>query len=150
AADLEWFWGARGRVSEGRARLERLLTRFPLREVVGSRAASQARAFLTAGHLATFQRDFEAADGYLRQSLAVYEQLENGGGMCDALYSLQSNTSEQGDYAAARPFLERGVALSRTMAASARGDPTVAAWQLGMGLVGLGRLAALEGDARVA
>jgi hypothetical protein len=126
------------------------LTRFPLREVAGTRGAGHARALLAAGHLATFQRDFEAADGYLRRSLAVCEQLEDQVGMCDALYSLHSNAQEQGDYAAARPFLERGVALSRTQAASARGDQAVTAWQLGMGLMGLGMLAAVEGDARAA
>jgi DNA-binding NarL/FixJ family response regulator len=70
--------------------------------------------------------------------------------MCDALYALHTNAQEQGDYAGARPFLERGVALVRTVAASARGVDAVTSWRLGMGLVGLGMLAALEGDARAA
>jgi predicted ATPase len=96
ATDLEWFWGARGRVSEGRSRLEALLARFPLRAATGARAAVHARALLAAGRLATFQLDIPAADEWLRQSLELCEQLEDGPGMCDALYGLSLGATRGG------------------------------------------------------
>src|SRR5215472_10111317 len=147
ATDLEWFWGARGRVSEGRSRLEALLARFPLRAATGARAGVHARALLAAGRLATFQLDISAADAWLRQSLELCEQLEDGPGMCDALYGLSLNKQEQADYAAARLLIERGLALSRALATSSGELDLAMDLRVGVGLVGLGVTAALAGDA---
>jgi tetratricopeptide (TPR) repeat protein len=150
ASDLEWFWGARGRVREGRARLEALLARFPLKLAAGTRATVHARALLAAGRLAYFQLDFAAADQWLQRCLALCEQLEDLPGMCDALYGLATSMQERGDYAAARQAAERGLALCRGLAASTKEVDSAIAWRLGVGLVGLGIVAAMEGNSREA
>jgi predicted ATPase/DNA-binding NarL/FixJ family response regulator/transcriptional regulator with XRE-family HTH domain len=150
ASDLEWFWGARGHSHEGRARLEALLARFPLRMAAGTRGSVHARALLAAGRLASFQLDFAAAEQWLQRSLEVCEQLEDPASMCDALYGLGTNAQEKGDYAAARQAMERGLALCRGFAASAREVDGAMSWRLGVGLVGLGIVAAMEGNSRAA
>ncbi len=143
AVDLLWLWGARGHIAEGRSRLEALLERFPLRTAHAPRVLVHASALQAVGRLATLQRDFGAAFAYQQQSLELSEASGDAGSMCDALYGLGFAAHEQGDYAAAQKYLDRGVALCRSLAAS---NEATTMFRLGQGLVGLGVLAHDQGD----
>ena len=148
ASGLEWFWGVRGHITEGRTRLETLLARFPLRDNAGPRAAVHARALLATGRLAMLQADLDASEAWLQHSLDVFEGLGDRAGMSDALYWLGIDAQERDDPSAARPLMERGLALSRALAASSPVADRSAFWRVGVGLVGLAMTAAFEGDAR--
>ena len=150
ASGLEWFWGVRGHITEGRTRLETLLARFPLRDNAGPRAAVHARALLATGRLAMLQADLDASEAWLQHSLDLFEVLGDRAGMCDALYWLGIDAQERDDPSAARPLMERGLALSRALAASSPVADWSALSRVGVGLVGLAMTAAFEGDARAA
>jgi predicted ATPase/DNA-binding CsgD family transcriptional regulator len=143
---LVWFWGVRGHIAEGRARLEALLGRFPLQAARGPRAAVHASALEAVGRLATLQRDFVAALTFEQQGLELSEVLEDRAAMSDALYGLAFTAQEQGDYTAARRYLERGVAISRALAAGGGVVDAATFYRIGKGLAGLAVLAHDEGD----
>ena len=147
AADLEWFCGANGHITEARTRLETLLTRFPLRENGGARAGVHARALLAAGRLALLQRDFDASVDWLQRSLELYEALGDRAGICDALQALAIVGQEQDDMRIARPPTERSLEVARALAA-AHPDDASTVWRVGASLIGMALVTAREGDPR--
>ena len=146
AVALVWFWGVRGHITEGRARLETLLARFPLRTHSGPRAAIHALALQDVAGLATLQRDFAAAFSFGQQALQISEAMDNQPGVCDALYRLAFTAQQVGDNTASRGYLERGVVIARDLARSAQPLDPATVWRVAQGMTGLGLLAHDEGD----
>ena len=146
ALALVWFWGVRGHITEGRRWLEALVDRFPLRTMQGPHAAVYASALQAIGRLATLQRDFAAASARHQESLRLSEALEDQTRMCDALYGLAFTAQEQGQHAAARRYLERGVALSQAHAETTALTDDETLYRLGQGLHALAVLAHEDGD----
>ena len=74
ASALCWFWYVRGRRSEGRALLGRLLAASPTR---GAATVARAKAMGAAGYLAHDGRDYVPARALLDESLALAQELDD-------------------------------------------------------------------------
>ena len=104
------FWDMREHLIEGRARLETVLR---LAGAGYSRERARIAQFL--GAFATAQGDFAAAEGFLEQSLALYEKLDDRWGIATALNAQGVSERDRGDYAAAQDSFERSLARWRTL-----------------------------------
>jgi predicted ATPase/DNA-binding winged helix-turn-helix (wHTH) protein len=149
-AELEWgfrlcvalfrFWDMREHLSEGRARLETILS------LAGEqRPRDRARILHFLGALTTSEGDYQDAENYLKQSLALYEELEDDSGIAASLNALGIAARDRGDYASAQKNLERSLACWRMLSdrlaiarclhnlanvAKVRGDYSRARWAL--------------------
>ena len=104
------FWDMREHLIEGRARLETVLR---LAGAGYSRERAKIAHFL--GAFATAQGDFAAAEGFLEESLALYEKLNDRWGVATALNAQGVSERDRGDYAAAQDSFERSLACWRTL-----------------------------------
>jgi predicted ATPase/DNA-binding winged helix-turn-helix (wHTH) protein len=118
--DLDWgfrlgvalfrFWDMREHLTEGRIRLETLLS------MAGSeRPRERARVGHFLGALTTAQGDYPAAEHYLQQSLSLYEELADNSGVAASLNALGVSARDRGDYASAQSNLERSLACWRVL-----------------------------------
>jgi predicted ATPase/DNA-binding winged helix-turn-helix (wHTH) protein len=118
--DLDWglrlcvalfrFWDMREHLTEGRARLETVL------HMAGTeRTKERARVLHFLGALATAQGDYPAAEGFLDQSLSLYEELGDQSGIAASLNALAVSARDRGDYAAAQSNFERSLACWRLL-----------------------------------
>ena len=118
--DLEWafrlcmalfrFWDMREHFDEGRARLETVL------QMAGTEYKKErARVSLFIGALVTPQGDYTAAEHFLNQSLALYEELGDEPAIAAALNALGVSARDRGDYAAAQSHLERSLDCWRNL-----------------------------------
>jgi predicted ATPase/DNA-binding XRE family transcriptional regulator len=130
AVALSAFWRRRGHLVEGREWLERLL-----RQGGGLPPAIHARAQHRAGSLARYQGDFPAATVYLETALALYREVEDQGGICDALNLLGGIARERSEWAVAEDHFEECLSIARTLddrgriANALSGLGVVARWQ---------------------
>ena len=118
--DLEWglrlcialfrFWDMREHLTEGRTRLEAVLT---LAEDQYSK--QRAKLYIFLGALSTAQGDFKAAGSFLDQSLRLYEQLEDASGIAASLNALGVSARDRGDYDSAQVNFERSLAYWRAL-----------------------------------
>ena len=118
--DLDWglrlcvalfrFWDMREHLTEGRARLETIV-----RMAGSERTRERARVFLFLGALATAQGDYPAAERFLKQSLTLYEDLDDPSGIASSLNALGISARDRGDYSAAQSNLERSLACWRLL-----------------------------------
>ncbi|MGI8916035.1 MAG: ATP-binding protein, partial [Chloroflexota bacterium] len=130
ATALCWFWFVRGRRSEGRAWLERLLTPF-----LGdsASAATRAAAFSAAGFLAHDQRDYGPARAWQDESLRLAQAVRDDRAIAVARGLLGYLALHQRDFARAKDFLEVSLVSYRALR-----DGWGAAWVLNaLGLVAL-------------
>jgi len=104
------FWEMREHLAEGRDRLETLLR---LSGVGHPRNRARVLQFL--GALTSTQGDFPAAEQYLEQSLAVYEDLGDEWGIAASLNALGVSARDRGDYAVAQTHFERSLACWRVL-----------------------------------
>ena len=104
------FWDMREHLAEGRTRLETIL---PLTNVGHQRERAKICIFL--GALATAQGDFPAADFFLHQSFALYEEQGDRRGIAASLNALGVNARDHADYELARRNFERSLACWRTL-----------------------------------
>jgi predicted ATPase/DNA-binding winged helix-turn-helix (wHTH) protein len=104
------FWDMRDHLNEGRARLETILS---LANSGYMRERAKVCIFL--GALSTAQGDFPAAQQFLRQSLALYEELNDRWGIAASLNALGISARDCGDYPAAQSYLERSLEYWRTL-----------------------------------
>ena len=91
--DLDWglrlcmslfrFWDMRDHLIEGRARLETILSL-----ANSGYARERAKLCIFLGALSTAQGDFPAAQQFLRQSLSLYEELNDRWGIAASLNAL--------------------------------------------------------------
>jgi predicted ATPase/DNA-binding winged helix-turn-helix (wHTH) protein len=118
--DLEWglrlcialfrFWDMREHLTEGRTRLEAVLT------LAGDQYSKQrAKVYIFLGALSTAQGDFSAAGRFLDQSLRLYEQLEDLSGIAASLNALGVSARDRGDYDSAQVNFERSLAYWRAL-----------------------------------
>jgi predicted ATPase/DNA-binding winged helix-turn-helix (wHTH) protein len=118
--DLDWglrlcmalfrFWDMREHLIEGRAQLEAIL-----RLASSGHAKERAKVGIFLGALSTAQGDFPAAERFLKQSLSLYEQLEDRWGIAASLNALGISARDSGDYPGAQSNLERSLACWRTL-----------------------------------
>lgn len=135
------FWDMREHLSEGRTRLE------TVRTMAGTEhSRERARVSLFLGALATAQGDYQAAEGFLKQGLSLYEELDDEPGIAASLNALAISARDGGDIAAAQANFERSLACWRLLSdrsavarclhnlanvVRARGDYPRARWALG-------------------
>jgi predicted ATPase/DNA-binding winged helix-turn-helix (wHTH) protein len=149
--DLDWalrlcvalfrFWDMREHLTEGRIRLEAVL------RLAGAECSKdRARVSHFLGVLAAAQRDYPAAEHFLRQSLSLYEELRDESGIAVSLNALAVVARDRGDYFAAQSNFERSLACWRMLSdrlaiarclhnlahvVRVRGDYPRARWALG-------------------
>lgn len=120
ARDLDWglrlcmalfrFWDMREHLTEGRTRLEAILT------LAGDEYSKQrAKLYIFLGALSTAQGDFRAASRFLNESLRLYEQLEDLSGIAASLNALGVSARDCGNYDSAQANFERSLACWRTL-----------------------------------
>jgi len=119
-ADVDWalrlsvslfrFWDMREHLTEGRARLETVL-----RLARDDRPRERARVLHFIGALASSQGDYPAAQQFLRQGLALYEQLEDEPGIAASLNALAVSERDGGNYCSAQNNFERSLACWRIL-----------------------------------
>jgi len=139
---LFWFWTVRGYMIDGRARLEALLARFPLRSMGDARAHVHAEALDAVGHMAAAQSDFVAGTEFEQQALAIYEHLDDADGAISALDALAVIARKQNDLEGATRYLQRILDRLRDSNAITADAPTLA-----LALANLGTVAHERGDA---
>ena len=118
--DLDWglrlcmalfrFWDMRDHLIEGRARLETILSL-----ANSGYAGERAKLCIFLGALSTGQGDFPAAQQFLRQSLSLYEELNDRWGLAASLNALGISVRDSGDFQAAQSYLERSLDYWRTL-----------------------------------
>jgi tetratricopeptide (TPR) repeat protein len=134
------FWDMREHLTEGRARLETVLT------LAGDEyPKDRARVAQFAGALASAQGDYPAAENLLSQGLSLYEELGDESGIAASLNALAVTARDRGDYASALKNFECSlvwwrrvsdrVAIARCLhnlatVLRARGDYSRAEWAL--------------------
>ncbi len=103
---LQWFWQRRGHLSEGRRFLDRTLVRSHERMVLG-----RAKALNAAGMIATFQVDIDQVELLCKESLALFQQLEDKQGIAFSLFWLASVAGARNNLDEARLMLEEAMTL---------------------------------------
>ncbi len=118
--DLDWsfrlclalfrFWDMREHLTEGRARLEGIL------QLAGA-GFSKERAKVShfVGSVATAQGDFTVATRFLEQSLWLYRELDDQGGIGVSLNAMAITARDRGDYLAAQKNFEQSLACWRSV-----------------------------------
>jgi predicted ATPase/DNA-binding winged helix-turn-helix (wHTH) protein len=104
------FWDMREHFVEGRAMLESLL-----RLVEAGYVKERGRICTFLGALATSQGDFEAADAFLKQSLAFYRELNDQWGIAASWNALAVATRDRGNFDEAESYFEKSLACWRTL-----------------------------------
>ncbi len=132
AGALRWFWFIRGHWSEGRAWLERALTRKS--EAPGSEAA---RALLGAAMLARFQGDLGQARAWCEDGLAMSRNLGDKESLAWFLVWLGALKLHEGHYGRAAILFEESLIPSREL-----GDKAL----ISTALADLGVVARIQGD----
>ncbi|MCU0489236.1 MAG: tetratricopeptide repeat protein [Anaerolineales bacterium] len=95
ACSLGVFWRRRGRYSEGRAWLEKLLPHLNADCISES---LRARTLQAAGALAYRQGDWKSAQDWLEESLALFQSCEDPAGISRVLFDLGWIAIDQGDW----------------------------------------------------
>jgi predicted ATPase/DNA-binding SARP family transcriptional activator len=110
AGALTWFWYLRGHYREGRELLHRALaTNGPVSP------AARAKALEGAGMLAFLMCEYDDASSLLIDSLTLYRELDDAGGVASALQVLGSVARERADYPTAVAYHEESLSLWRGM-----------------------------------
>jgi predicted ATPase/DNA-binding SARP family transcriptional activator len=109
AGTLGQFWEMRSpHWSEGTRWLKAALEKSG-----GAPPSMRAKALLAAGTLLFRQWHFEQAAPFLQESLILYQELDDKGGIADALYWQGCHAFRQKDYVEATRLLEQSLALYR-------------------------------------
>jgi predicted ATPase/DNA-binding CsgD family transcriptional regulator len=117
------FWSLRDNRSEGSVWFERILARNPAASL--SVKAARAKALCGAGFLASWKRDLEGATAFSQESLALFRELGDEGGMGVALYNLAVVANHREDYRQGKRLAEESAALLRKV-----GDKGNLIWSL--------------------
>jgi predicted ATPase/DNA-binding winged helix-turn-helix (wHTH) protein len=141
--DAEWglrlgaalfrFWETREYLTEGRARLGKLL-KLPR---AAAHTKFRARALFAAGVLAGAQGDYAAADTLVGESLAIARQLDDGQGVAVSLNARAVLAQDRGDIAAAHALFEESLQVWREL-----GDSK----DVARALSNLANVATMQGD----
>ena len=145
------FWWMRGYLTEGRQRLDALLTAQSTGNIAEARTGARAQALLGTGLLALWQGSYSTARAALQESLAIGRQSDDRRCAAYALAFLGRVARDQGDETTARTLGEQGVTLFREAMGKqgphgrSDGEP----WGLAVALHFLG-LALVRNDAEAA
>ena len=120
AEGLTEFWKVRGFYSEGRTFLERVLAR---RE--GVSAALQAKMLDVAASFVDDQGDLARAETLWQESLALYREIGDIGGIASSLKGVGMIAYRKGDHIAGLSLLEESLTLTKEA-----GDLEATAWSL--------------------
>jgi predicted ATPase/transcriptional regulator with XRE-family HTH domain len=131
---LEWFWFARGSISEGREWLERVLTAV---EATSNTTPALAVIGRMAGYFAYFQSDYARATTLFAASLATFRALGDQAETANLLINHGMVAEAQGDMVLARAYFEESLHLRQML-----GDRD----GIADSRYHLGRLALFEGD----
>jgi predicted ATPase/DNA-binding winged helix-turn-helix (wHTH) protein len=104
------YWDMREHLLEGRGRLETIL-----RLASPGYVKERAKVCVFLGALTTAQGDFPAAERFLKQSLALYEQLRDRWGIAASLNALGICAKDRGDQPLAQSNFERSLACWRSL-----------------------------------
>jgi non-specific serine/threonine protein kinase len=116
AGALWLFWDIYGYQTEGRAWLERLLSKYLQGdEEPAPSLSAQAKTLYVAGHLRQRQGDFERAREHYTASLALYHQLQDQIQIAIVLRGLGEIAQDEGDLASARRYFEQSLNLFRSL-----------------------------------
>jgi predicted ATPase/serine/threonine protein kinase/DNA-binding CsgD family transcriptional regulator len=130
---LWWFWQTRGYWSEGRRWLKAVLTLPGTAE----RTVMRARVLSAAGGLAAVQGDEAEARLLLSESVALFRELADDGGLVLPLATLGEVMIRQGDPTTGALLMEESITLCRKLGLK---------WELSRVLLRLGYIAWLHGD----
>jgi tetratricopeptide (TPR) repeat protein len=132
AAAIWPFWHMRGHLQEGHGWLERAIAK-------GSKVdpKSRASAFLELANIANNLEDHSRANEFYKESLRIYRELDNQGGMAGSLVGLGMAATSLGDYNQAADYLNQGITAYRDAGEEVVPLPC---------LYALGRLAVARGD----
>ena len=100
-----WFWQTRGYYTEGRAWLEKALD-----QPTSSQTQARAQALKGAGWIAAQQGDYQKANDYSVESLAIYRSLNRPKDIAGLLNNLAGNFFNLGDYDGAAIHTEDALA----------------------------------------
>ena len=112
AAELNWFWGMRGRVAEGRRALAAALPRMPARTLM------RGRALIGAGWLARLQNDLETGAALHAESVEVLREFDDPVQLGLALVWNAEAASSLNDWRTARQGWTEAVDLLKPLGAS--------------------------------
>ena len=103
-------WDMREHFIEGRTHLENLL-----QLIESGYVKERGRICTFLGALATSQGDFESADAFLKQSLALYGELDDQWGIAASLNALAITTRDRGNFEEAESYFEMSLACWRKL-----------------------------------
>ncbi|MEO8973213.1 MAG: tetratricopeptide repeat protein [Ktedonobacteraceae bacterium] len=129
---LRIFWVVRCYWSEGLSFLERTLAASN-----GISSLARAEVLWAAAGLTTQLDDYERAEAFGRESLALYREFDDTPGIARALYTLGAIVANRNDYPAARALTEEALGLAR------KGSDRV---RLARILVNLGEIVNMQGE----
>lgn len=104
------FWWMRGHVTEGRGLLEYALSKTAAQAIPGP---VRAKALNAAGTLIGLQGEFERARALCRESLVLFEAINDHRGTINSIWMLGYIARETGNYVEATTLLEKALLLSR-------------------------------------
>jgi non-specific serine/threonine protein kinase len=116
ASALRLYWFARGEVREGREHLTTFLALSQGDTNQMRASVERAKALDSAGFLARYQGDYRAAEGFIRESLAIRKALGDRWGEADALANLGFVILHRGDFTQAQALYQESLEISRTLA----------------------------------
>ena len=144
AVGLFWFWSVRGYLTEGRARLEALLTRFPLRSTAGSERAFTLRLWLQSAIWQLRKGISRLVPNTRIKPWRSSRHLDDPEGVIAAVRVLAVIAQKRNDLDAATHYLEQSLASIRLQNAAAATPESVAL--MALTLSNLGRVAHERGD----
>jgi predicted ATPase/DNA-binding CsgD family transcriptional regulator/tetratricopeptide (TPR) repeat protein len=133
AGALWWFWNLHAQLSEGRAKVEALLTHPDSRR----RTAARAKALTSAGAIAWLQNDYATGRAWLAESVEIWREVGGDRGLANALAILALAEMRLGDLTTATAHAAEGVERFRAVEAP---------WGLAMALNNLGYVNSASGD----
>ncbi len=131
------FWSMRGSLTEGRARLTKLLRAASS----GARIRELMKAQYVAGFLADAQGDYATARRLFEENLATSREFDDVAGVANSLNNLGIVALREGDLEHARSLYEESLAIWREIGQSSA---------IALSLTNLGNLAAAGGDGKTA
>jgi len=113
ASSLSWYWWIRGYLGQQIEHLQRALAQPAMQS--DDRALIRAKALTAVGSILTVQGCFDEARRVLEAALDISTRLDETRLIGLSLRMLGPATTGQGDYAAARAYLERGIGLWKAL-----------------------------------
>ncbi len=109
---LEWFWFAKGHISEGRRWFGKVLSSGSADSLPLDDRAVLCRM---AGYFAWFQGDNQSAMMLFQLSLELYQKLDNPAGIADLIVNLGMVAEQQGDFQQAQDMFAKSLCIRQEL-----------------------------------